>query len=648
MLAIVFTLFTLAFSYTILRAWGSRTFDSALETLMVSIPVGICSIGLLVSVFGIALPILVSALLALLVLGILATIAFVRNRKTIVWLPRQNLSLGDKVFYGIIAALLLALLAAIDINTFQMHKDGTATIALRDSFDVLYHLSQIMRSGLTSNWHFQEPNFSGEFIRYPYLIDLYSGIMVQLRAGLSWAYHIPVMLLIMSLVYGLVAFYRYLKLNKIWVLASVLLVLFGGGLAYLTHYDINALPITIHYPLQHVNYVGYVANFFASQRTFIIGLPIFVLALLYFLKGLDRDEPQPYRWAGLLAGFLPLAHTHSFIAVIIVVGLAIIYLAVTRNAKFFDAVRGFVFVVSAVAVPQLLALFGLTKYSLGGIPVPRLGWMSDATAVGGLNLPYPGAKRLIPWINYMLLNFGALLLLPLAAVVAGITFFFQKKKVNHFVILLLGALGLWIVPQFIQFQTWDFDTNKFFTYALVVSAAALGVAVRSLSGRGRKVGTTLFALLVIASLPLSIIKVRYKIYSPPSDRLVIFTSDQRSAAQWLRDNTPEDATIVSSAVNVNRDSAANVVTLASGRRTSVGFITLLYTHNIDYEKRMQAVQSFFANPGQAKQLLADVPADYIVIDPALRRQYPSLEPGLLNEGYKSVYHNPTIDIIALK
>ena len=292
MLAIVFTFLTLAFSYIILRGWGSRTFDSALETLMVAIPVGICSIGLLVSVFGIKLPILASAWLALAVLAILAALALIYNRGVVSWLPRKKLSWGDWGFYGIVSALLLALLIAVDINTFQTHNNGTATIALRDSFDVLYHLSQILRSGLTVNWHFQEPNFAGEFIRYPYLIDLYSGIMVQLRAGLAWAYHIPVVLLIMSLVYGLVALYRYLKLNKVLVLGSCLLVLFGGGLAYLTHYDINALPITIHYPLQHVNYVGYVANFFASQRTFIIGLPIFILALLYFLKAWTATNPS--------------------------------------------------------------------------------------------------------------------------------------------------------------------------------------------------------------------------------------------------------------------------------------------------------------------------------------------------------------------
>ena len=211
----------------------------------------------------------------------------------------------------------------------------------------------------------------------------------------------------------------------------------------------------------------------------------------------------------------------------------------------------------------------------------------------------------------------------------------------------MGALGLWIVPNLIQFQTWDFDTNKFYTYAIVVSAAAVGVAIMSLKGAARKIGTGLFAALVIVSLPLSIIKVRYKVYSPPSDRLVIFTPDQREASQWLHDNTPEDAVIISSAVNVNRDSAANVVTLGSGRLTSVGFITLLYTHNIDYEKRMQAVQNFFQRPESAKELLADVPGDYVVIDPALRRQYPNFEPGLLGSGYKAVYHNDTINIISL-
>jgi hypothetical protein len=454
-------------------------------------------------VFGIKLPILLSSWLALGVLAVLAAIALIHKGGLVAWLPRRKLSWGDKIFYGIVALLLLAVLLAIDINTFQVHGNGTATIALRDSFDVLYHLSQILRSGLTANWHFQEPNFAGEFIRYPYLIDLYSGIMVHLRAGLDWAYHMPVALLIMSLVYGLIALFRYLKLNKVLVLGACLLVLFGGGLAYLTHYDINALPITIHYPLQHVNYVGYVANFFASQRTFIIGLPIFILALLYFLKGVDREEPQPYRWAGLLAGFLPMAHTHSFIAIIIVVGLALVYFIVTRNSKFFDAVRGFVFVVSALAIPQLLALFGLTRYSLGGIPALRLGWMSDANAVGGLNIPYPGAPRLGPWVHYMLLNFGALLLLPFAAVLAGITFFFKKRSVNHFTILLLGALGLWIIPNLVQFQTWDFDTNKFYTYAIILSAAAVGVAIQSFSGAGRKIGTGLFAALVIVSLPLT-------------------------------------------------------------------------------------------------------------------------------------------------
>jgi hypothetical protein len=642
MFGILYLVLIIFGSFLVVRRLGWGVFRSGVESLAVSIPFGIAASSLLASVGAIFLP---QGAASGIVLGLLliagAVCWYTSFRRGIALWPKFAVPRAEKLWYAGVVIIVGGFLTFLVLGTLHLNSDHSVSIPRQASVDVVYHLSQIERVALAGNWHFEEPNFSGEFIRYPYLINMFSGVMQKFGAPLSVAYHAPIILLIFSLLFGLLRFCRELGLGKFLSVLVLFTVFFGSGLAYLLGYDFNAGPLAVVYPQQHINYTGFVAGFFTVQRAFVLGFPLLIFSLLCFMRRLKEDNLAALKWAGVLFGLLPLAHSHSFFVGSIIYGAALLYYIFRRSPIAFDIVRGTVFYGTFVAAVPLLCMILLPQFNLGGVPMLRLGWMSDPNEIGGLNLAGFGSSRLHPWLLFMLGNFGTLLLLPLLAL-SGI-----RRRLHHiYWIILLSGLALWLVPNFVQLQTWDYDSNKLFVYAILFTAVAACLAINSWTGRARQIGVGVLVAVAVLSLPIPILKLRHTVAAEKQDRVTIFTPAQQSASLWLRQNTPEDAVLLSSAANPSEESLLNGVVIGSGRATTVGYITWLYTHGIDYEKRLQKVQQFFQTGGISQ--LAEEPAGYLILDNLLRAQYPALETQLLKGGFSPVYQNNGLSIYKLK
>ncbi|MBI4837158.1 MAG: hypothetical protein HY813_01990 [Candidatus Portnoybacteria bacterium] len=637
--------------YLIIRFFARDLFNSGVEIFAAVIPLSLAVIAAITSLFGLFLPAALSGLIAFLIIIITGIYAFVRAKKENLTLwPETDkiIRLANLFSYGFLIIILIFLCLLV-LNSFLAEPDGSFSFSSGAIVDAPYHLAQIIRFGTTHYLDFDEPNFSGEFIRYPFFVNLYSSLLLKLNASVLFAFHAPLLLLLFSSVFLLFFFFRFVGLNRTISLFSVLGVIFGAGLGYVAYLKTGGaigLPIRrgVAFPIQNISYPGAVPGFLVVQRAFFLGFPMFIISLWAYLKAIKDDDLKLMVVSGVIAGLLPLSHTHSFIAIVAVVGTGLIFFIAARNTLLFDIVRGFVFSSFIIAIPQLAALILLPKYSIGGIVSFRLGWMSGYGQVGGVNLASPDAPQLLPWLRYFWTNFGALLFL------FPMTLLYLRKNKNNllFVALVAGAAALWVIPNIFQFQTWDFDTNKFFAFAIVLSVAAAGLGIQSQRPTlKKKLAIIAFSVILLFSLPSSLIASFNNLRYRHENRVIILTLDERDTAAWLKENADENAVILSSAAILEPKTIQNPVVMLSGRKTTAGFMTWLYTHGIDFTERSAAINAFLRNPNGNLLKENGVPANYLLIDDTLRKTYPGIEQRVEETGYKMVYKNPSFSIISL-
>ncbi|KKR46667.1 MAG: hypothetical protein UU22_C0014G0006 [Parcubacteria group bacterium GW2011_GWA2_40_8] len=635
--------------YFLLIRFAKGVFGESSEILAASVPVAFLLFSAITSVFLIVLPTLWAGLIGSFIIIVAGFFSFYTLNKN-----KQNLWVREDSdrHYGLlrfcITVLIFLTLFLLISQSLVQKPDGSLLIGRGAAVDTPYHLSQVTRIGLTEKWDFEEPNFSGEFIKYPYFINLLSGFILKLGSPLVFAFHAPIMLLVVSSIFLLVSFFRFLGLSKNIIIFAVLVTLFGGGLGYISYLQgvIDSLPLrhSAPYPMQNIAYPAMVPLFFMVQRTFVLGFVLFILSMRSFLEGLKNNNLIAFVWSGIIIGLLPLAHTHSFIAASLVVGAMLTYLLVRQDKLFFNAARGFIFFAVPLAIPSMGALLLLPKYLLGNIFSLRLGWMTTTLPNNaGLNLPSADAVKFLPWLRYMWTNFGPLILMPFAI----LTVFKKLPLKKELVFLSLGALSLWAAPNIFQFQIWDFDTNKFFAYAILFSVAALGVAIESLN-KNKKLATGALIAAIIVSLPSGLISSFNILERGGEGGFVMFDKDQSNMVAWIRSNTDEDDVFLSSAAILDPNSIQNPVVIAAGRKATMGFSTWLFTHGIDFSERSEIIKLFFNNPENAKAELEQIPADYLLVDDILRKYYPDLENRLEIGGWKSVLKNDSFNLIKLK
>jgi len=634
--------------YLCLRLLVSGALGSSPEILAAAVPISFALLAVMSSVLMIFLPTTIAGSVALAILMVFGVFSFLKLRRENKKLWEANLKdRASKIVSYAVFVIFSLILASLITASFVEHQDGSIYIRKGATVDVPYHLAQVIRIGTVNKWDFEEPNFSGEFIRYPYFVNLVSGLLLKAGAPLNFSFHAPAVLLAASSIFLLVSFFGFLKFGRGLVVLLTLGTLFGSGIGYFAFFDGHGgLPIRqgVPYPMQNIAYAGMIPAFFIVQRTFLLGFPLLLIFLRSLIYGLKNNSFGALVLSAIIVGLLPTSHTHSFIAAMLIVSITVLYLFLTKNRQFFALVRAFVYFAFPLIIPQLAAIMLLPKYPLDSFLKFRLGWMSMPGEVAGINPSSPNASRIYPWLRYMWTNFGTNLLLPF-----GIILGLRKYLTDiTFSVLALGALTLWIVPNLVQFQVWDLDTNKFFAYAIFLSLATCGIMIESLQPKNRKIAIGALALIIIFSLPSTVIPTLNALTHRISGGVNLLDKDERNTAAWLKKNTPDDATILSSSAIFSLESIQNPVVISSGRKATAGFTTWLYTHGIDFSDRNAAIKSFFADPVKNKTALNDMPADYLLLDDIIRKNYSGIEDRLVEGGYQIVYQSGPLALFKLR
>jgi hypothetical protein len=520
-------------------------------------------------------------------------------------------------------AAVLLLFAPVLWGLFSTHTFAQGEGGVRSGGSAWYDLS--FHAALASSFAYGE-NFppaytplAGEPLLYPFLPDFHAAALMAAGLSMRAAFLVtalPLALCVVALFYTLAL--RVARGAAAAALATCLFLL-NGGLGFLNLFNDwrrsgrsfsdfwGTLPVNYANDWSRgIHWTNLVTDTLLPQRAALYGLPAGLIIVTVFALVWQRwqdvsETPatacvseghgvagragaRPCVWrllfaAGVLAGILPLFHTHSYIAV----GLLSVFLFALRPRRAWVA-----FWAPAVllAAPQLLSL---ARHAAGGQIVRwQPGWMgSDAPSL----------------TLYLLYNFGAPLALAVPAWFAAPRAW--RSFYVAFVLLLVFALTVVVSPNV-------FDNGKltYYWHALnsVLVARWLVALARSKSLRLWK--ASLASVLALLSVATGVAAL----HAEGKASALLFSDSEVEAARFVRMQTaPRSLFLTAPAFN-------QPVLALAGRPVVRGATDWLWAHGYEFRAREADVRRIYAGAPDALELLSYYGVEYVYLGEAERRE----------------------------
>jgi hypothetical protein len=481
----------------------------------------------------------------------------------------------------------------------------------------------------------------GVRLAYPFLADSLSTTFLLLGCSLQIALILPGSLM-MALVFSgffLLAL-RMADRKRAAVLAFLLLFL-NGGLGFLYSMDMAGVSLgtagnhelqagtwldrmrTIldgwyQTPVNHAEFTTYnlrwsniIADMLIPQRTFLAGWAFLFPCLYLLYDALQARDSQLRGWLllGVMAGALPLVHTHSFLALGLISAGWLLRDLVYRQGASFKGWALYGCIALALALPQLLAFtFGQAQGE--GFLRLQFNWVNNS---GGA-----GLRDSYLW--FYAKNIG----LPFLLLVFSL---FEKNPKHR--MIYSGAFVIFVVAELVLFQPNEYDNNKLFYvwYAMCtipISEYAFLLFDRLKGLRARPLVSVLVLVAFFLSGVLSIAREtisNYMVYSPGAV----------AAAHYAETQTPPNSTFMSGWSN-----HLNPVAALAGRQIICGTDSWLYYHGFDTSLRKEDIRSFYADPRENRAILTKYGAEYILLGPGERSSL-EVDQQMLDALYERVY-----------
>ncbi len=510
-------------------------------------------------------------------------------------------------------------------------------------------------------------------VGYPFLCDSVSSTFYTLGATLRFAAILPAVYAYIVVVFGVYfLFEQIFKRNSVASFATFLFFIGGGfGFAYFfdnaqtfagltsneaweswleDFYHITA-DVAGSQPLDRIQdsllngfyetptnfvetgmrWVNPIADMLVPQRATLFGWALLFPALQMLYRAAIEDERRLFIPLGVLAGFMPLVHTHSFLALGIISVFLIAAMGILALAKSGDESKAYgrrlVFfllygvIAVAIAAPQL---FGFTFKQSGSGDFVKLHFNWCNVSDG--------------WLWFYIKNLGlTFILMPMA--------FLASKKQHK--LFYGGALLIWLISELFVFQPNTYDNNKllFVWYALtcgivanylaslydrIVDGSVLPDRSKERTNRlvplSRRISQRLLCAVVIIVMMLSGVMTLVREYVSADHIGTVVNADgsttfgysesgyelvsakQVEMTEWINANTEPDATFLT-ATNHN-----NAIAMLTGRNIVCGASTFLHFHGVGYQQRHSDIRLMYEQPSANFSRLAEqYGVDYVFI-----------------------------------
>ncbi|HET6381497.1 MAG TPA: DUF2298 domain-containing protein [candidate division Zixibacteria bacterium] len=471
--------------------------------------------------------------------------------------------------------------------------------------DLGVHLS-IAQSLNAANFPPQVPYFAGAPLVYHWFADFHAAIAAR-AAGLFAVPAFSVSSAILAgalalLVHGLARrLLRGPRARRAALLAAVL-VIFSGGLGWIrwvsdivqgfgdpiglmvnNSYDNYWFDVHGQSPWPYFRIPSVMGTGLLVHRATTAGLPMLVGAMLLLASGLPtramvrrgyRDRPLLIGLTGLLGALLAPFHFFFFPAVLL---LALLY--VLLGGRLFDLrapENAFTFLAPyLLAVP--FASAALRNSTGSGSLKLVAGWESAPMADG------PAAV-----VFFYVTNLGVPFLLAVAALLV--------PRTPWRAFLAAWAAALFLIPNLVQVSDIAFDMNKYFQ-AMWIAVALLAAWLI------RRWPWPAVAVVLLLSVPSPLLVSGWTAFN----RAQVMDYFGLEAADWIAENTPEDAVFAT-------DGWLNSPTDPAGRLRLLTFAPYVANLGFEPEERVRQVRAMYCagNPALTVELMRQLEATYLL------------------------------------
>lgn len=487
-------------------------------------------------------------------------------------------------------------------HTFQ-EIDGALYVGQSTYGDLMMHMSittSLRNAAIPSEYSM----LPGAVLGYPMLMDAMSTSLYMLGMSLRLSYIIPGTLMSALVFAGAMLLAREMTGSTRAALLSAILLFFNGGLGFLYDFDMAGMDTSRiaeiftgfyktppNQPDLNLRWSNIVVDMLLPQRTFLAGWVLLLPALYAAREAYQQSSKRMFYVAAAFGAMLPLVNTHSFVALALYSGGALLYTLIAHPAKRRATLIGtgiYVGIVSLLALPQLMA-FTFRQTAQEGFLRLHFNWVNNTGR---------GLIDFYPW--FWLKNIG----LPLIVMVCAALDFRRRNRMD-----LLGASLIFIVAEIILFQPLEYDNNKFFYvwYLLMLPMASAWCVSLYDRMRGMRARVLIAGLFIVVSTLSGALSMGREAVSS----FQIFSADEVHAAEYIEESTPTDS------IFATGQRHENLVYALTGRRVVCGPSNFLWTHG-HYDaflEREARTRAFYASPRDNIAFLSDYDVSYILLSP---------------------------------
>lgn len=512
----------------------------------------------------------------------------------------KDCGINLKILLAVILPIVLIISVLLTNHILAPHDSGGVSSGQSTFGDLQMHLGFV--TSIAEQQKFP-PNYAfldGYLLNYPFFVNMLSSSLYLFGTSLRWAMLIPSYIISALLVGGFyIVAYRLTNRKSSSVLATVFFFLGGGfGFAYFLNgakadptvftsifNDYYHTPTNL--PDYNLRWVNPICDMIVPQRTTMAGWCMILPTLWLLLEGLSTKERKYYITLGILAGCMPMIHTHSFLALGMISAILFFLYMIKEQDKKNYIINWVIYgcIVLVLAAPQLFF------------------WTFRQTSGNDSFLRYS-----FNWVNhndtyfwFYLKNWGVTALFAVPAILYASK---DNKK------LLIACGFIFCIAELILFQPNEYDNNKLFFIVymiliMLVSDWLLCVwdKLKDVKGRAYLAVITVFAGIFSGSL--SIIRE----WKSGADYMT-YSADDIKMAEYIKENTPSDALFLTSSYHINP-----VVSLA-GRNIYIGSSLYVYFHGMGNENSRRNEEITTAYQGSYEELTEfcnDKGIDYVYV-----------------------------------
>lgn len=551
---------------------------------------------------------------SLLPLALITGLSYVlRDKRSPKWMDDKDRAalkplLALLVIFGVLGAYLQY------THTLRPDAQGNLHVGQSTYGDLPMHMSFIT-SFVNASFPPDYAMLKGELLCYPFLMDSLSTSLYMGSLSLRFAIILPgtLMMLLLYMGFFLMA-HRFLSGGKAVVLAFLLLFL-NGGLGFIYTFDLaggnllaNVQEILTGFYLTPTNqpqpynlrWSNLICDLLIPQRTLLAGYTM-VLPLFYLVVVSRDRSKRTMVLLGVMAGALPMVHTHSFLALALCsLGIMVYDLCHLKQQTLWQRFKPYLIygtVAACVAMPQLVKWTFAQTTSNAGFLTLHFNWSNNQAKGQGVNL-------IDSYLWFYLKNIG----LPMVLMAMALL-----EKNARYKRVFSGAAVIFVTAELVQFQPNAYDNNKllylwYMLMTLLVADYARLLWQRLNAFRGRWLLAAVLAICLFLSSTLTVAREVVSDY-------VAFTKEEVAVAAFIETNTHKEDTFLTGRQHLNP-----VISL-SGRQIPCGTDSWLYYHGYDTRERALDVQRFYENPSEHTEVLERYDIRYIYVSSYERSNY---------------------------